>query len=186
MGCNQLTIVCYTGGACGDLITALIDPRDTQVNQKSMQLSQLRQRLKKPHLFANKHEKDQYINLIRNHYLSIPSHDFEYHKQNNHDIIAIDVDTDDAALWASNRFKQLHRASVWQQMTTVCSANSVESYAQAMKDFSKMAALHARHSIKLTDIINGNAMTVLATWPGLVINSDANNIYCKWLQQIPQ
>jgi hypothetical protein len=182
---NQLTIVCYTGGTCGDLITALIDSRDVWVDDKSVRLPQIRQYLKKPHQFANDQEKDQYICSISKQYLSIPSHDFEYHKKNNHSIITIEVDTDSAALWAAKRFKQLHRDHVWQQMIATCGADSVQSYAQIMIDFSKMAVNCAQRSIKLTDIINGRALDVLESWPEITVAVDAKTIYNKWLQQVP-
>ena len=83
----MIDIVCYTGGSCGDLITALIDGKGAHFRNKAVMFEQDRLRFKKPHTFANDEEKDQYLNEIANKYRSIPSHDLQYHIKSGHDFI---------------------------------------------------------------------------------------------------
>lgn len=181
---NQLIIVCYNGGACGDLITALIDSRDSEIDRGAVQLDSQRQLLKNPHLFHTDAEKDHYLSLVAQHYSSISSHDFEYHKKRRHDIVTVEVDTLEVAVWASTRFKQLHRPHVWNRMTAACGAQSIQEYAQAMMNFSKMAADYAQYRIKLSDIVGGNALLVMQSWPNIALDSSATETYGNWLKQV--
>jgi hypothetical protein len=45
--------VCYCGGTCGDLISALIDNSDAYLHNNTVKHASLRERLKKPHQFQN-------------------------------------------------------------------------------------------------------------------------------------
>jgi len=71
MDTRDLKIVCYTGGTCGDLITAMIDDRDSTFYFKAVMHDKQRQRLKKPLSFANDEEKDDYLQQISEQYNSI-------------------------------------------------------------------------------------------------------------------
>ena len=117
------TIVCYTGGTAGDIVSLIIDPAE---------LSRDRQRLKKPHLFASDAEKDNFLDTAP--WASVPSHDFEYHQRRQHEILAIVCRTKPNALWAAERFKSMHRPHVWEEMTQHCGAADVETYAQMILD----------------------------------------------------
>lgn len=181
---SQVNIVCYTGGACGDLITALIDIGDSQIAESAVTLNKQRQRLKKPHLFNNDEEKHAYCNSMRSQYKSIPSHDFEYHRKNNHKIIVIDVDDWDNALWAAQRFKSLHSDVIWKKIMSDCNISSVTDYAKLMMDFSKMATNYSACSIKLSDITNGNLIEKLNTVNNLQLDNSAEQFYKQWLSKV--
>lgn len=181
---SQVNIVCYTGGACGDLITALIEVGDTQIAGSAVKINKDRLKLKKPYLFSSDQEKDAYLNLVRSKYKSISSHDFEYHKKNNHKIIVIDVDDWDNALWAARRFKNLHKDVIWKQIMSDCNISSVTDYAKLMIDFSQMATNYATCSIKLSDITNGNLIEKLHTVYKLQLDSSAEQFYKKWLTEV--
>jgi hypothetical protein len=104
---NMIEIICYAGGTCGDLITALIDSKGSYFQNKAVMFEQDRLRFKKPHTFVNDEEKDQYLNEITNKYRSIPSHDLQYHVRRGHNIIGITVQDPTVAKWAAIRFKEL-------------------------------------------------------------------------------
>jgi hypothetical protein len=174
----MIEIVCYNGGACGDLVTAMIDPQEAVVNN-TLRLAPDRSLLKKTHLFAGDQERNQYLVRASQHWNSIPSHDLEYHVRQAHDFIAITVEDWDTALWAATRFQQLHRPHVWQEMVESCGANNVKGYAQVMRDFSSLIKTKTQRIIQLERIVTGHAVEDLLQ---LVPAVDAN-IYHTWLQQ---
>jgi hypothetical protein len=175
---RDLKIICYTGGTCGDLLSALIDPTDVELEFGAISHVMERQRLKKPHTFANHEEKDQYIVSIAEKYLSIPSHDLDYHVQRGHKFISITVQDFKVAMWAAQRFKKLHRPQVWQEMQTKCGAGTIEDYAQMLIHYSNMVATHTDNIVKLEDIQNGLALDSLKK---LGINVLSKNLYQNWL-----
>jgi len=174
----MIEIVCYNGGACGDLVTAMIDPREAIVNN-TLHLAPDRSLLKKTHLFASDWERNQYLDRTSHHWNSVPSHDLEYHVRQAHDFIAITVENWGTALWAATRFQQLHRPQVWQEMVESCGAQDVSGYAQVMRDFSSLIKTKTQRIIQLERIVTGHAVEDLLQ---LVPTVDAN-IYHAWLQQ---
>ncbi len=183
MDSQDITIVCYTGGTCGDLVTALIDSSDTKFNCALKTVVHLpeRARLKKPHLFASDADKDQYINDIRKNYSSIPSHDLDYHVRRQHVFVGITVQDLDTALWAAKRFRACHRPHVWEEMQRLCGANSVENYAQVLIDFSNMLATHTDKIVKLEDIKHGTVIPILENMLSCSISKGSKNLYQNWL-----
>jgi hypothetical protein len=178
MESGNLKIVCYTGGTCGDLLSALIDPTNVALEFGAISHVMERQRLKKPHTFANHEEKDQYIVAIAEQYLSIPSHDLDYHILRNHKFIAITVQDFDAAMWAATRFRSMHRPLVWEEMQSKCGANNIEDYAQMLIHYSNMVVNHTGDTVKLEDILAGQAIDSLHE---LGIDSPHKNLYQDWL-----
>jgi hypothetical protein len=151
-------IVCYTGGTCGDLIAAMIDSTHVEVKNRVIMHAEQRQRLKKPHTFANDQEKTEYLDAIFQTYKSVPSHDLNYHVANWHKFITITVQDFATAVWAAERFKLVHRPHVWQEMTRACGANAVEDYAQILIDYSRMVVQHTDQVLELERIVKGHAV----------------------------
>jgi hypothetical protein len=170
-----MNIVCYTGGTCGDMISAILDPAGARFNNTTVVVESDRTRLKKPHLFQSDQEKDQYLIEIEKKYQSIPSHDLDYHVRKKHDFIGITVQDKATALWAAKRFKQLHRAHVWEEMVAACGANTVEGYAQMMIDFSNLITQHTDRVVSLESIRAGTALD------NPVLKTASKNFYCNWL-----
>jgi hypothetical protein len=160
-------IVCYTGGTAGDIVSQIIDDRE---------LSNDRQRLKKPHLFLSNEEKDQYIN--NSTWGSLPSHDFEYHRERQHIILGIHCRDMESAMWAATRFKAMHRPHVWEEMSRACGATSIEQYAQMIIDFGNMVASYTHNMLYLDRIIAGYAITDLTN---LNIPTPGKQLYTEWL-----
>jgi hypothetical protein len=152
------TIVCYTGGTCGDLITALIDSTDSVITNGSVKLSNNRSFLKKPHQFNSDIEKDKWLQDIQSLYKSVPSHDLQYHIQRRHNFIGISVTDKSAALWAAQRFNRLHSEKVWSQVQNFCGSDSIEQYCQAILDSSKKMQFFTKRTIKLERILSGYAV----------------------------
>jgi hypothetical protein len=171
-------IVCYTGGTCGDLITAMIDVRGAQVSNNAIRHDRKREKLKKPHLFGSDDEKDRYLIEISCMYDSIPSHDLNYHLDRGHDFITVVVRDQLTALWAAERFKKLHRPHVWEEMQKSCGADSVEDYAKILIDFSNMVSTKTTKIIRLEKILSGDAVKELVD----LLNRDVyGGIYQQWL-----
>jgi len=174
------TIVCYTGGTCGDIITAMIDNRDVAMQNGAVFLGVDRGRLKKPHSFNSTQDKDQYISQATLLYNSIPSHDLEYHVQKQHDFVGIVVDAPDTALWAAKRFKQLHRPHVWEEMQRNCGAVEIQDYAEILIHFSNLVKTKTTKLLQLERIIAGHAVHDLAHLVDTAIDAE---IYKTWMQQ---
>lgn len=173
-------IVCYLGGTCGDLVVAMLDSKDCNLNHDAVVCNPERQRLKKSWQFATDLERNQYLSTIQQHYRSIPSHDTEYHLRNSHQFIAVVVQQMTTALWASQRFRKLHSDKVWQQMVEVNQANTVEKYAQDILDWSSWIQSRCERVIALEDILGGRAESRLYS----IINNTTidNDFYHQWLK----
>lgn len=170
----MIEIICYAGGTCGDLITALIDSKGAYFRNKAVMFEQDRLRFKKPHTFANDEEKDQYLHDMAIKYQSVPSHDIQYHIKRKHNFIGITVQDLNVAKWAANRFKELHRPHVWAEMAFACGVDSVEEYAQTMIDFSNIVTQHTDRIITLESIKDG----VVLQNP--ILKNAGKNLYQNW------
>jgi L-rhamnose mutarotase len=173
-----MIIVCYTGGCCGDLISAIIDSRDTTLVGSTIKHADTRVLLKKPHLLASDSEKDQYIQTISSNYNSIPSHDLEYHKHNKPRFVSVIVHNFDIAYWAADRFKKLHRPHVWNEMQKVCGVNNVREYAEILIHYSNMVVEYADYVVKLEDIVSGDVISKLENY--CPINESGKDLYRQW------
>jgi hypothetical protein len=181
MDTRDLKIVCYTGGTCGDLITAMIDHRDSTFYFKAVMHDTQRQRLKKPLSFTNDEEKDVYLQQISGQYNSIPSHDLDYHLKRKHQFISIAVEDPKVALWAANRFKHLHKPHVWQEMQQACGSTTVEDYAEILRHYSDMVRQHTDKIISLESIRQGRAIEELESVLSIQVDRSGQNLYRNWL-----
>lgn len=179
---DNLQIVCYAGGTCGDLLTALIDPVDVVLKNQHISHTSERSKLKKHFLFDSTDEKDRYVEVIGDRYKSIPSHDLDYHLLKNHQFITITVSDTVTAEWAASRFRNLHHPRVWQEMMQACGAKTVEEYAQTLIDYSRMVMSRASIIIRLEDICAGLAINVLTDIFAKDLPLESHKIYDQWLQ----
>ena len=171
-------IICYAGGTCGDLLSAMIDPTETDIVLGRLQLSADRTRLKKPHQFRDVQEKDQYIQEAGAKYQSLPSHDLEYHASRDHDFIGITVSDWHTAMWAAKRFQELHRPHVWEEMQRHCGAATVADYAQILIDFGNLVATHTDKLVSLESILDGSVIDSIRNW----CDTDTA-LYQRWRDQ---
>jgi len=158
--CLEVIPVVYMGGCCGDLVASLIDWKDSRFDiwGGKMRLPAQRQKLKKPHLFDTDQQKHDYMMSIKCHYNSVPSHDLDYHVRSNHRFIGIAVDDCDFALWAAQRFKNLHRARVWREVEQALGITTWQQYAQCMLDYSTLLKTKTTNVLHLEDILSGHVI----------------------------
>jgi hypothetical protein len=178
---DKLIVVCYIGGTCGDLISAMIDPIDAEFRANTVWHNPERTRLKKPHLFDNDLDKDRYINDVGNRYSSISSHDLDYHVKSGHEFISIVTDKFNVALWAARRFKKLHRPHVWEEMQRACGASTIEDYAQTLIDYSTMVKKYTNKVLDLESIYCGSVIQNLQPWLAKPIGKPSQNLYKNWI-----
>ena len=171
-----MNIICYTGGTCGDVVTALFDSTGTSYRGNTVMIDADRSRLKKPHEFATDESKDRYLAEMATKYQSIPSHDLAYHVGRQHKFIGISVHDWAVALWAAQRFKDLHRPHVWAEMTAACGADTVKDYAQMMLDFSNVIVQHTDKIVTLESIRAGTALQ------NPVLENANKDFYNNWLE----
>jgi hypothetical protein len=171
-----MKIICYTGGTCGDVITALFDSTGASCQGSTVMIDADRSRFKKPHAFAGDKEKDQYLEHMTAKYQSIPSHDLDYHVRQRHRFIGITVQDWNVAMWAAQRFKDLHRPHVWAEMAKACGADTVEAYAQMMLDFSNLIVQHTDRIITLESIQTGTALQ------NPILQNVDRDFYKTWLE----
>lgn len=185
MGRDPVTVipVVYMGGCCGDLVASLIDWKDSRFDiwGNKMRLPADRQRLKKPHLFQTDEQKHDYMQWIKHRYDSVPSHDLDYHVRNQHWFIGIAVDDSDLALWAAQRFKDLHRAKVWKEVEKVLGITTWQQYAQSMLDYSVLLKSKTSNILQLEDILSGHVIPRLESMLGHELPITVKtNAYRNW------
>lgn len=181
VGRSMIEIVCYMGGTCGDLISAMIDYRGSRFEGRKITHTHIRQRLKKPQLFISDLEKDEYLKQVESEtdYRSISSHDMAYHISRKHSFIGITCDDFKIALKAAHRFKEFHRPLVWEQVQAASGAKTIEDYAQMIIDFSSLVRQHTTRTIKLESIMNKKVYSELNEL--LPIDKNGRNVYLNWI-----
>jgi hypothetical protein len=175
----MFNIVCYLGGTAGDLVVAMSDLRGSSLNQGRVLLDAERQKLKKSWQFDTDVDRIAYINSVKSQYNSVPSHDPEFHLRNDHSFIAIVVNHKSTAMWASTRFKNLHRPEVWNEMVAVNQTNTIEKYAQSMLDWSSWIRQQTNQVIELEDIIDGRISGAISNI--ISVDSPGIEFYNRWL-----
>ena len=145
------------GGTCGDLVTVLLDDKNSQIDCKNGKiiLPDERTKLKKHNLFRSDADKDQYLHYIFQRYTSIPSHNLDWHIEKSHKFIGIKTKNPKTALWAAARFKNLHRPNVWAEVQKATGANTVNDYAEMLLDYGNLISDYTDKIIDLDEILNG-------------------------------
>jgi hypothetical protein len=171
----MIDIVCFMGGTCGDIVTALLDPTDAIIDGNRITMPLHRQLLKKPHLYYTSQTKDQYVDFISRSYASIPSHDTEYHIQHQHPFTSITVENPTIALWAAERFKQLHKPHVWNEMISHINCKNATDYAKWLMNYRWVVNTTAARIIKLESIVSGQLGNEIE------LDTDKTMFYNSWL-----
>ena len=177
-----MDIILYTGGCCGDIITGLIDTKGISITSGKCVILKERAKLKRSFQFDSDAEKDAYITSASRYWNSLPSHDADYHIKNNHPYLGIVCSDLKTAMWAATRFRKLHSDLVWQRMSKVSGAKTIEDYAQLIIDFSNMIKSSSYKTIELADIVNGYAIDKLKLLTQL--DDCASIMYDQWLTEV--
>lgn len=170
------------GGTCGDLITAMIDPTGAgfDLALRKMTLPPERMRLKRPQDFPDDQAKDAYLESVAGIYASVPSHDIDYHVQRQHRFLGITVQDPAQALWAAQRFREVHSDRVWHTVSQGWNIHTVEQYAQLMTDHGTMLQHKTMHIIGLEDITAGRAVPILERIIGRKLDKGSVSCYHNW------
>jgi|TARA_R110000823_G_scaffold222275_1_gene350611 hypothetical protein len=177
-----MNIILYMGGCCGDIVTGLIDAKGISISSGRCIVLNERSKLKRSFQFNNDKERDEYITTANVYWKSLPSHDADYHLRNKHSYTGIVCSDWETAIWAATRFRILHTDIVWNRMSKVSGAKSIEEYAQLIMDFSNMIKPDAYKIIDLKDIVNGHAVSKLKSLTDL--DDCATIIYNQWLKDV--
>jgi len=175
-------LILYMGGCCGDIVTGLIDTKGISIISRQCVVLKERAKLKRSFSFANAAEKDYYIASASRYWRSLPSHDADYHMQNNHGYLGIVCSDLKTAMWAATRFRKLHSDTVWERISKASGANTIEEYAQLIMDFSNMIKSSTHKTIELGDIVQGNAIEKLKELTQL--DDCASIMYNQWLEAV--
>ena len=175
-------LILYMGGCCGDIVTGLIDTKGISIQSGKCVVLKEREKLKRSFQFANNAQKDAYIASASRYWNSLPSHDADYHMQNNHPYLGIVCSELKTAMWAATRFRNLHRDIVWKRMSDVTGAKTIEEYARLILDFSSMIKSSAYETIELTDIVEGNVIEKLKELT--LLDDCASIMYNQWLESV--
>ena len=180
---NNNFIVLYSGGSCGDIVTGIIDPTDATIHPKKnkTKLSTFRSKLKDPQKFKNDASKDAFLKKAFKIYKSIPSHDLPYHIKNNHTFVGIKIKKFSNALWAAERFKNLHDNDIWEEMCKLCGAKSIKDYAQIIFNFGKHLHKLTKYIVSVEEIISGNADSILEEMLQIKLSKKSLGLYRSWL-----
>ena len=172
----DISIVYFMGGACGDIVTAVIDPTNTTVDiDGRVILSKERIKLKDPNNFFDDKEKDRMLSDID--YKSISSHDYQYHLINQHTILYVGIFDMDSAIWAAGRFKRLHPGT-WNRFGN----QTIEKYAAQYLKNSDMLSKNRRIKIlDIKDVVSGKLVGKLKNL-GFEISDIAEVLYNTWLK----
>lgn len=178
-----MIFVVYMGGCCGDVVSSLIDWKDSKFNvaSRKMELPRRRQRLKTFWEFGDDTEKDRYIDEMAAEYLSLPSHDVEYHLRRGHEFLGITVTDPDIALWAAHRFRESHREVMWRHVCSHAGVAGVPEYADLMLHYSRMIENRTDKIIPLEDIVSGHALPIIEHVTGIGMeHQHTQNAYQNW------
>ena len=174
-------IICFAGGTYGDIVTVMLDSKNCKLVQDKgypiFTLPKDRIKLKLPHLFLNAEEKNNYIKQMNKKYLSIPSHDLDFHLQNKHNFFGVVCEDKNLRLKASKRFKTLY-----QNPENMSNSTSIEQYANDILEMSKKIINSGNQYIDLAQIISGNLIDVIERKHNIEINEKNKNFYKNWLK----
>jgi hypothetical protein len=167
------------GGTCGDLVTAVIDSTDSKLDGSKIYTMLSRSKLKSDLFLNSEIEQLNYIKEMESKYLSIPSHKIDLHVKYKHPFITIFTENYDLALWCANRYKNLNRPDVWENMNKFNNL-TVESHAQTTIDSCRYLASHTDKIIALEDMLSGNLLSKLSKYVKTPLNE---KLYEEWLSR---
>jgi hypothetical protein len=174
-------IVCYMGGTCGDLVSAVIDSTGIAINENGrVILPKDRRRLKRPYDFLNDDEKDHMLNLITAK--SIASHDYIYHLKKKHALLCIGVYDVESAKLAAARFKKLTDKNYWELASKTNNISTVDAWADLYLNYSnKLIKTERIKILDIRDIFNGKLLDKLKEMT-IEVDPTADSIYKNWLE----
>ena len=173
-----IDIVAYTGGSCGEMVTAVIDPTGYHFNGRYLELLKYdRSKLKNREwdFSLSNIDRDNVINELALKYKSLPSHKIDYHVLRKHDVIFIDSTEPGIDEWVFNRLHDIHGKNEWLNLE-----KDKEVFFNNLQENQQVMLSIAKRVIKLRDILEGKLIDVLKTYVSTPLNE---SLYYTWLEQ---
>lgn len=157
-------IITAIPGACGDIVSSIIDSKDTYLlHNGSMLLAPNRNVFKKSNL--NMDDVPYMLSVAFNSYKSISSqHSIVKNIRQSYMSIAIDASNNNSITWCISRLQKLYPNSLYERNKLV-----VDQIAHCD---------NADKIINLKDILSGNLIKILSQYIKTELNSE---LYFKWL-----
>jgi len=166
-----MEIILYPGGACGNLVCTMIDDTDCIFTGNHFEPSRDRVMFRRKVTDTlTSVAKDEYLELMKAKYKSIPSHAYEYHIERNHSYILVAPLTDDEIDWTTRRFYKIH---------PVFASTPIEQRYSYVKEFVESSVKHTDRIISISDVLSGNLVDILKRYVTTPLNED---LYFKWLK----
>ena len=173
---NPFTLIVYTGGAAGMLVSALIDNTDIAfVNwhfayrEKIPVRSNWKHGLPEWQSGLNFDVMDEYYDMVIASRSSLASHFFRYHVERKHDFIMVDSSSPYASKWCAERFAK---------NTSLIGTHAVFDINTKI-NINNIYKKHTDKVIIMEDIINGKLIDVLKQWVHTPLNEE---LYDEWLR----
>ena len=180
---KRKTIVCFAGGTSGDIVVAVMDPKNCQYDpQKArMKIAKDRAEMKIPWTFQGDEQKNNFIRKSFQKYETIPSHDVDFHiGQGAKNVLGITCFDKDLRDRSAKRFKAIHTDEDWNSLLKVTKTETVDQYSDDILAISKK--LDASFpTIDLVSIINGTLLEKLGAL-GYKIPDSGISLYDKWIK----
>jgi len=161
--------ISYLPGSCGDILCAIIHPESYKLVEDRIVIDPSLEQLKKVEFVYNYPKFDEFIESVQDR-LSLPSHLLYYHIRRNHDIIYIDNSNE--LVWCNKRLSIIYKNE--KEVT------NTQEYMVSKRRL-EVATAYTDKIITVTDIISGNAVSILSKW----INTPLDHkLYDSWLMNI--
>jgi len=173
---KPFSLVVYTGGAAGMLVSALIDNTDIAfVNWHFEYQEQIPVRSHWKHGLAewqkglNFDAMDSYYEAVVAGHSSLASHFYRYHVERKQDFILVDSSSPFASKWCADRFAK---------NTSLIGSHGVFDINTKIK-INNICKKHTNKVIIMEDIINGKLIDVIQQWVHTPLNEE---LYDIWLR----
>ena len=173
---NPLTLIVYTGGAAGMLVSALIDDTDIEFDkwhfeyrEKIPVRSHWKHGLAEWQNGYNFDAMDEYYDMVIASRSSLASHFSRYHINRKHDFIMIDSSSPFAAEWCAERFAK---------NTSISKSHGVFDKNTNIR-INDVCKKHTDKIIVMEDILDGKLIDILKQWVHTPLNDE---LYQAWLK----
>lgn len=169
-------VILFLGGYAGDLVTSVIDSQGCAVRPRGTVFMTPDRIFFKTSSNLSSIDKNKEFDNLKLNYKSIPSHDFDYHLSERHNIILVTSKTRRACEIAASRFFVLVTPEMLKEIYNVSTESELADYYETCSH--KFEQIDAP-KIYLEDILDGRLLEKLSN----IVDTPLNEkIYNKWLQ----
>ena len=177
------TIVCFAGGTSGDIVVAVMDPKNCKHDPEKarIKIPKDRAEMKMFWTFQGVEQKNNFIRKTFENYDTIPSHDVNFHiSQGAENVLGITCFDKDLRDRSAKRFKAIHTDQDWDSLLKVTKTETVDQYSDDILSISKKLNDNFP-TIDLSSIINGTLIEKLGAL-GYQIPDVGISLYDRWIK----